>query len=247
LNRGESWVYAHLSEDPELLRIHEDGLDFHAETASTISTVFGDALTVDWIIENKDDDAYKIRYLGKKVNHASSYRMKAFKGAETINNEAEDTGITVTVGEFNEARKLWLKRYSMIETWWKEIESQLDRSRTLTTPYGRVHQFHSFWGEDLFKSATAFVPQSTSVDYLNRGFLRVHHELVVPDAYGLQILAQTHDSLLIQYDEGERDNVIPLVMECLTSSLTIKQRTFTIPVEAQYGQSWSGLTGYHPA
>jgi len=90
LNRGESWVYAHLSEDPELLRIHTEGLDFHAETASTISTAFGDPLAVDWITQNEqtDDRAYKIRFVGKKVNHATSYRMKPFKGAASVNAEA---------------------------------------------------------------------------------------------------------------------------------------------------------------
>jgi len=81
LERGESWIYAHLSEDPELLRIHEGGLDFHAETASIISTAFGESLTVDWIVEHKEGSAYKIRYVGKRTNHATSYRMGPFKGA----------------------------------------------------------------------------------------------------------------------------------------------------------------------
>jgi len=239
LNRGESWIYAHLSQDPELLRIHIDGLDFHAETAATISEAFGTNLSVEWIIEHKDEEAYKIRFIGKKVNHASSYRMKAFKGAESVNQEADETGIVVSVSEFNTARKLWLKRYSYVpDLWWPSIERELDRTRTMITPYGRIHQFHDRWGEDLFKSATAYVPQSTSVDYLNRGFLNVYHQFVKPKAWDLKILAQTHDSLLVQYKEDCRDECLNEVAHAMSSTLVINDREFSIPIEVQYGQSW---------
>lgn len=239
LNRGESWVYAHLSEDPELIRIHVDGLDFHAETAAAISSAFGEEVTVEWIVENKNGPAYKIRYLGKRTNHASSYRMKEYKAAEITNGEAEDTGITVTVGDMKKAQNLWHQKYFNIKSkWWPEIEAQLNTDRTMRTPYGRVHVFHDFWGENLFKSATAYVPQSTSVDYLNRGFLRVYHSFQKTGAFGLKVLAQTHDSILVMYKDEYRDEVIPSVIETMTSELTIKGRTFSIPVEAGYGHSW---------
>ena len=248
LNRGESWVYAHLSEDPELLRIHTEGLDFHAETASVISSAFGGTLSVDWIVQNKEDGAYKIRYVGKKTNHATSYRMGAFKGAATVNEEAEETKVTVTVAQFTEARNLWLEKYFMIEnSWWPEIERTLGDTRTLTTPYGRIHQFHDAWGESLFKSATAYVPQSTSVDYLNRGYLKTYHLFEKVGAWGLKVLAQTHDSILVQYLAKHRDEVIPSILDVLPSKLVIKNREFTIPVEASVGTSWRALEGYKAA
>jgi len=246
LNRGESWVYAHLSEDPELLRIHTEGLDFHAETAAAISTAFGNAIDVGWIVKHKDDEAYKIRYVGKRTNHATAYRMGHIKGAEVINEEAEYTKVTVTVAQVKEAQRIWHDKYFMIKNgWWNDIVHQLETSRTLTTPYGRILQFHDLWGQQLFKEATAYVPQSTSVDYLNRGFLKVYHMYEKVGAWGLKILAQTHDSILVQYLMKHRDEVIPSVIDALTSELTIKQRTFSIPVEASFGQSWGSLEGYH--
>jgi len=244
LNRGESWVYAHLSEDPELLRIHTEGLDFHAISAATISVAFGEPLTSDWIVENKEGDAYKIRFVGKKVNHATSYRMKAFKGAESVNAEAEETKVTVTVAQFKEARALWLEKYFMIEAWWREIEATLSDTRTMVTPYGRIHQFHDQWGEELFKAATAYVPSSTSVDYINRGYLKVYHLFEKPGAWGLKVLAQTHDSILVQYLTKHRDEVIQSVLDILPSELRIKNREFSIPVEAGFGNSWRALEEY---
>lgn len=248
LQRGESWVYAHLSQDPELLRIHIDNLDFHSETASAISGAFGKPLELDWIIKNKEKDAYKIRFLGKKINHASSYRMGPFKGAEEVNKSAEETGITCTVAEFKKAQKLWLSKYFMIDQWWKEIERELDKTRTLVTPYGRVHQFHDQWGESLFKSATAYVPQSTSVDYLNRGLLRVYHEYQCKGAWDLHLLSQTHDSILVQYKSEHRHEAVPSIVEALKSKLVIKGREFHIPVDPNVGPSWGkGLKPYKAA
>ena len=245
MQRGESWIYAHLSEDPELLRIHTGGLDFHAETAAVISSAVGDPISADWVVANKDGKAYKIRFTSKKINHATSYRMGAKTGADSVNAEAEETGVTITIAQFKKAQALWHEKYFMIRsTWWPEIERTLGTSRTMKTPYGRIHQFHDAWGEGLFKTATAYVPQSTSVDYINRGYLRVYHLFEKLGAWDLKVLAQTHDSVLVQYKQEHRDEVIPSVVEELTSELTIKHRTFTIPIEANYGQSWGDLTKY---
>lgn len=238
LNRGESWIYSHISEDPEMMRIHLDGGDFHAETAAAISSAFGNRLEVGWIIENKSGDGYKIRFLGKKVNHASAYRMGPNKGTETVNDEADDTGITVTVAQFKIAQRLWRNKYIGIKGWWDEIERLLAKDRRLVTPFGRVRDFYSQWGNELFKEATAYVPQSTSVDYLNRGMLSVYLNLVKPGFCGLRLLHQNHDSILVEYDEGKRDEVIPAIIELMRYEMEIKGHKFVIPIEPAYGQNW---------
>lgn len=251
LNRGESWVYAHLSEDPELMRIHNGGLDFHSETASAISLPFGKPLTVDYIVEHKNDECFMIRYVGKKVNHATSYRMKKRVCAESINAEAEETGITLTESQAAVAQEAWHRKYFMVRgNWWPEIERQLVKDRTMVTPYGRKHMFHgyrntnrAYANDEVFKAATAYVPQSTSVDYLNRGFFRVYYELQKKGL--LKVLNQVHDSLLISYRIGDRDEVIPLVKSLMTSTLRIKKYEFSIPVEPQYGHSWGTVKAYH--
>lgn len=239
LNRGESWIYAHLSEDPELIRIHTELGDFHAETAVAIASAFGEYIR-DWdkFAEQDPDKAYKTRFLGKKVNHASAYRMGPFKGAETVNDEADDTGITCTVTQFKKAQALWHRKYIRMKSWWDHIEIQLNENRTLSTPFGRVRTFYGHWGDEMFKEATAYVPQSTSVDYLNRGMLEVYRKLVEPGFHRLRLLHQQHDSIVVEYEAGRRDEVLPAVIECLTDSVEVNGRRFTIPVEAQYGTRW---------
>lgn len=238
LNRGESWVYAHLSQDPELLRIHKTGADFHSETAAAISTAFGEALTVEWIIANKHGAGYKIRYLGKRVNHASSYRMGPFRGAEVVNSEADDTGIVITTAQMREAQELWLQKYWGIKSWWRDIDMQLENSRRLTTPYGRERIFYGWMSDRLKKEATAYVPQSTSVDYLNSGMLRVYNALDEDNGGFIQLLHQNHDSILVQYPVGRRDEVAGEIKRLIESVVVINGCEVTIPVESGYGQTW---------
>lgn len=258
LNRGESWVYAHLSQDPELMRIHRSMGDFHSETAVAIGSAFGGKyrsvdeikrdLKAERFIDGKPNPvyikAYRIRYLGKKNNHANAYQMGPFRAAEVINEEADETGITVTVAESKQAQELWRHKYHVVPDWWDWIERKLGEDRVMTTPYGRTRQFFGYWNDQLLKEATAYVPQSTSVDYLNLGMLRVWRELVLPGAFGLELLHQNHDSILVQYDKERRDEVIPEVASRLLSKLVIRDIEFTIPVEASYGPNWEEIKEY---
>jgi DNA polymerase I-like protein with 3'-5' exonuclease and polymerase domains len=251
LNRGESWIYSHISEDPLMMKIHLDGDDFHAITAAAISEAFGEHRSSKEIIEGYANDeawAYKLRYLGKRFNHASSYRMGPFRATEVINGAADDTGITIVVSQAKRAQSLWKQIYFGMGGWWDWIERELNKTRSMTTPYGRKREFHDFWSTELFKQATASVPQSTSVDYLNCGMLGVYHNLVVPEVCGINLLHQNHDSILVQYPVERRNEAIPLIQQELTKySVKIKgHRTGTvydvkIPVEASFGLNWREL------
>ena len=251
LNRGESWIYAHLSNEPTMMETLATGTDFHVVTACAISSAFGDRIRIEnWekFDEENSDKAYRLRFLGKKANHAFSYRMGAFRAAETVNQEADDTGITITVAQAKVMRQLWLSQYIGIPAWWASIERDLtNNERLITTPYGRQRTFYERWGDDLFKEATAYVPQSTSVDYLNLGMLDVFHDLVIPRRYGLELLHQNHDSILVQYDQGYRDKIFPEIIERCHRSVNINGHDIKIPIEGSYGQNWRELTEWKEA
>lgn len=252
LNRGESWVYSFLSMDPELLRIHTTGGDFHSETAAAIQTAFG-STNLTWqeikkLAKTGDPFGFKLRYLGKKVNHASAYRMGPFRGAEVVNEESDDTNITITPSQMSQAQKLWMMKYPGIRAWWDDIDYQLENYRCLWTPWGRRRKFYGFMSDHLKKEATAYVPQSTSVDYINHGMLIVFNELVLKGAYGLELLHQNHDSIVVQYREGQREEVMPEIIERLTRpSINIGGQEVTIPVEGSYGPNWGDLEEWEAA
>jgi DNA polymerase-1 len=246
LNRGESWVYAHLSGDPELIRIHTSMGDFHSETASAISVTFGGVLSVEEVIKlykSGDYLGYKIRFVGKKVNHASAYRMGPFRGAEVINEESDDTGITITVAQMKMAQALWQNKYAGIKDWWAWIDNKMNEDRTLETPYGRKRTFFGWYSDQLLKEATAYVPQSTSADYLNIGMLKTFRKRVQKGMF--ELLHNNHDSIVIQYPRALRDEVLGQVIEDLTSTVRVRDYQFSIPIEAKYGPSWGELTEWH--
>jgi DNA polymerase-1 len=242
LNRGESWVYTFLSEDPELIRIHTGGLDFHAETASAIQSAFGGKnLTPEEIrslAKTGDAFGYRIRYLGKKVNHASAYRMGPFRAAEVVNEESDDTGIVVTPTQMKVAQGLWHQKYIGMGGWWGDVDEKITTRRELRNVYGRRRQFFGFTSDHLLKEATSWEPSSTSVEYINRGMLKVYDELVAPGAYGLELLHQNHDSILVQYKKEHRDEVLPEIKERLLSTIVINGHELTIPVEGSVGMNW---------
>ena len=242
LNRAEAWVCTYLSLDPELIRIHTEGMDYHSETAAAIQSAFGSenltAEEISGLVKEGDPFAYRLRFLGKKVNFASLYRMGPFRGTEVVNAESDVTNITITPSQMKEAQRLWLGKYFGIRPWWDEIDRQLEEKRYLITPYGRKRDFFGFMNDQLKKEATAYVPQSTAVDYLNHGMLRVYDELVKPGHFGLELLHQNHDSILVQYPIQHRDQVIPEMIERIKSVININGHDVTIPVEAMYGQNW---------
>ncbi len=251
LNRGESWVYSHLAEDPEMMAIHQQGRDFHKETACTISTAFGEAIRLeDWPALEKasPEKAYKLRFLGKKTNHATTYLEGPLKGAEEVNKEADDTGITCTSAQFKDAQRFWFRKYSRIKGWWKSTEGELSDTRTLETPFGRIRTFYGHWGNELLKEAVAYRPQGTSVDYLNLAMLNVYSHLILPDRrWGLDLLHQNHDSILVQYDREHRDEVVKAIIDHMTYEIDINNYAITIPIEAEVGPSWGELKAWEEA
>ena len=248
LNRGESWIYSHLANEPTMMDIHTEGRDFHVETACVISEIFGESVTVEnWAeFEKADPDrAYKLRYIGKRTNHASAYRMGPYRFTQVVNSDADETGITLTQAQAKRASEAWLGQYPFIRQWWSDIERDLSRNaRRLVTPYGRVREFHDRWGDALFKDATAHVPQSTSVDYINGGMLRVFNDARLTEGLGLDLLHQNHDSILVQYPIEHRDEVVDKVTNHLLSDLIIGKHMIQIPVEASCGPNWKDLVPY---
>lgn len=238
LERGETWVYAHLAEEPTMLKILYEGLDFHKETAKAFLN------TDDKGWDKLDEITQKrTRYLGKRSNHALSYLMTYLRLATEINQTSDSTGITVSLLEAGRMHSAWTRKYDGMPKWWDSIKKELETTRRLVTPYGRVRTFYQHWGPELFKEATAYKPQSTSVDYLNVGMSRVHRwvEREGRKKYGAELLHQNHDSLEMQCRSEHVETVIPIVRNLLHNPIDINGHLVAIPVEAQAGPSWGDL------
>src|SRR5690606_13297796 len=168
LSQAETWVVAHLSKDPIMIRALKES-DIHSVTAAAI--YFPSDPNCDHFIFSKTDKGRLCtgcgrilletqRYIGKKNNHGNSYRQSPEMSTMSINSESDQPPyVTVTLKEVKSQHKKWHELYRGIKKWWNQIELNLEHNqRTLTTVYGRKRTFFDQWGPNLFKEATAFEP-----------------------------------------------------------------------------------------
>lgn len=241
LAQAESWVVAYLANEPTMKHVLATG-DLHRETGQKALKGWSDEY---WDALPKAD-AKIARYTGKRYNHASGYRMGAYRAAEIINKDSDKPPyVTVTVAESKVFYEAW-HNYYHIKGWWDEIEFQLNKNRTLTTPYGYVRYFFGQWGQELFKQATAFVPQSTVADHLNGA---ISPELGIPGGLTLvdelfvltnaiTIINQSHDSFMFEVDIGIALEICQQIHKLLLRPLVINGEEFTIPVDCEIGYRW---------
>lgn len=183
-----------------------------------------------------------IRQCGKKSNHGLNYdeKYKTF----ALMNEIDE----------REAKKiisLYTKHaYPGIPIWHENIRRQLQDTRTLTNCFGRQCRFLDQWGGDLFRSAYAFLPQSTVVDMVNQGMLLGYMD-ESPEFENFDLLAQVHDSILIQEPVDDWERIarlsIKLGLEYMSPTLQYSGREFNIDTDLKIGLDWGETSHDDPS
>ncbi len=239
LKQAESWVVAHLANEEKMKHALKYD-DIHMVTACEAFYPF--------YKKKREEITDEYRYPAKQFNHATSYRMGAQRAMELINKQSPETGITISLADAKILHELWMSFYNL-SVWWSDIERELDKTRTLVTPYGRIRTFFDPWGQELFKKATAHVPQSTVSDH-NKGAIHpklkvlgglreVHHRYVAKGV--CSIINEGHDSIVIECPLSSKDALVPEVKSLMERPLLINDEEFTIPVEVEVGERWGEL------
>lgn len=248
LAQAESWIVAYLANEPTMKHVLATG-DFHRETGQKALFKYSDER---WLALPKDEMKV-MRYVGKRYNHATAYRMGPGRACEVINKDSDKPPfVTVTHAESKVFYKSWHDYYH-IQGWWDEIEYQLNQTRTLCTPYNRIRYFFAAWGNELFREATAFVPQSTVGDHMNGaiqdgvngpgGVIEVHRQFVKTGQ--IRIVNQSHDSILCEIPTEQVLTICPEIVKLLLRPLRINDEEFTIPVDCEIGYRWGELKEQH--
>jgi hypothetical protein len=240
LKQAESWVVAHLANEEKMKNAlaHDD---IHMLTACEAFYPF--------FKKKREEITDEFRYPAKQFNHATAYRMGPQRAMELINKQSPETGIVISLHDAKILHDLWISFYNL-SMWWSDIERTLDKTRTMVTPYGRIRTFFDPWGQELFKKATAHVPQSTVSDH-NKG--AIHPKLRI--AGGLRevykryvktgacsLLNEGHDSILVECRLSSKDALVPDIAKLQQRPLIINDEEFTIPVEVEVGERWGELT-----
>jgi len=259
LSQAESWIVAFRSNERNMKQALLYG-DIHTETAGNALFHANTGCPHTWNIKIKGEiwacplcelEVTKLmRYVGKRYNHASAYRMGAERAAQVINKDSDKPPyFTVTVKQSKVFSESWHSYYNL-KPWWYNIEEQLNRTRTITTVYGRTRMFFKQWGNELFKEATAYEPQSTVGDHFNgmvqpdlniKGGLReVYLQLVKPyDDH--RVINQSHDSAILEVPKSIASDLFDPIKKLMMRPLVINNEEFTIPVDVEWGERWSEM------
>ncbi len=228
LKGAEAFATAAFSEDDALLERMAGGEDIHKWTAGHIFSKPPESI-------NKQE-----RFLGKVARHALNYGMGWKTFMETVNKDADLTGITVTAGEARRIVTAYHSLHPRLSVWWDSIGSLLGTKGFLTNPFGRRRDFFGRRGShETLKEAIAFLPQSTIADLLNWRLCELYDR---ERRGGFQILLQIHDAVLLQAPIATSKGVAALVKNTIETTIEINFRQVRIPCEVSMSEvSWADM------
>lgn len=260
--RQAEWVIvAYLTGDPNMIRVIEDEKDTHIHTASLMFDCPPEILELESKLVGSNTDQDTVRELrmgnpdianyvsklprtmsgrqcGKKSNHGLNYDEGFVQFA--LLNEIEQSESKRIVEAYHQI-------YPGIRIWYESIKKQLHKDRSLTNCFARKVRFLDAFGPDMFKSAYAMLPSSTQVDALNQGMVKIYNdpELCEISKYNIDILAQVHDSLLLQVPisvvkSPEFKGIQQKVYDYLSPELNYNGRRFKIATDSKFGLNWGG-------
>lgn len=264
--RQAEWiVVAYLANDASMIKVAEEGKDAHTYTAAMMFSLPEDVIKEEakLVGQNTDPDrileirttmglraehVYKMprtmscRQAGKRSNHGLNYDEGPNKFA--LINEIEQT-------EAKRIIDLYHRVYPGIrKTYHESVKRQLQKDRTLTNCFGRKVRFLDGWGPDLWKAGYSMLPQSTVVDCVNQGMASIYHDdWLCAGTRGADLLAQTHDSILLQVPlewfspGGKFPEALERVYKAVSQELEYSGRKFRIATDSKLGLNWGG---YNP-
>lgn len=223
LSQAEARVVAYDAEEEKMIEVFESGGDIHQVTANSLPTNFVPSGSAYENVPNP------VRLFAKKHVHAFNYGEGEFMFAKRAKIEKSLS---------KALRNGYLDKFSNIRAWHLRIQSQLNKSRTMTTLTGRRRTFFGMWGEQLFREAYAYIPQGTVADVLNLALIRFDN---TERKYFMELMLQTHDSFMFQCVRGEVGFHVEVLRKCFDIPLYINGRTFTIPIDVKVGDNWDEM------
>lgn len=259
--RQAEWVVvAYLSNDANMLSVIEAGTDTHVHTASLMfeadpqiveyeAKLVGNSTDQDFISEVRGNDELLAKYTGNFPRNMSA-RQCGKKSNHGLNyDEGPNQFALINEIEIVEAKRvvaMYHRIYPGIRGgYYIWVQHQLKQGRTLTNCFGRKVRFMDAWGPDLWKAAYSMLPQSTVVDSLNKGMIKIYNDTWLTRDLNIDVLAQVHDSVLLQVplsvvQGSEFAEVKARVYDYVSPELCYNQRKFKLATDSKMGLNWGG-------
>lgn len=130
----------------------------------------------------------------------------------------------------------YFKSFPEIPAWHFHVIQTLMTDASITTLLGRKRVFFGrLDDESTWREGTAYEPQSVVGDILNLGAWRIWYYLFPR----MELLAQVHDAVLVQYREEDETEVLPKAQRLMEIPIAVDERLVIIPTEALTGWNWN--------
>lgn len=176
------------------------------------------------------------RYEAKRGRHGSNYG----EGGKRYADELSKEGITVSAEEGDAIIAAILDHdVPEIRAWQRETRLRVLADRVLANTWGfTIDLSHERPGDDLWRAAYAWVPQSEVAMILNRwGLIPLDRE-IRRQGWRSRINLQMHDSLVISAWPGEAWLVYQFLKASLERARTYGGESLLIPCEVKLGRNW---------
>ena len=241
LAKAEAHVVAYLAQDANMIESFVSGIDVHSFNASKIFHV-----PIEQVIEEahtkKVDQKATMRYMGKKVVHASNYSM----GPQTFSDNLAAEEIFMSQSECKKLLTNYTDRFPGLRRWHRSIEEEVQASRILYNLFGRPKRFLGEMNPSLFRNAYSYKPQSTVAELLNRGMIKCCNDpRLGKSGFDIRMLTTVHDSMVFQFHKSQIPNLLNILLivnDHMKHTFTYKGKSFTIGLDAKIGTQWAGNT-----
>lgn len=214
-------IVAHLSKDPELMRIFEAGEDVHTSTASVIHGLPIEKVTKD------------IRRTAKEVNFGVMYGMGSY-------GLSQRTGLSVT-----EARAFidsYFDAFKGVKTFIDETIAEAEKTGIAKTMYGRVRALPEMLSDNRMmrssgeRMAINMPVQGTQADIMKLAMIAVDE--VVKDEEDIRMLLQVHDELVFEVKRGSEEKWAQRVREMMEG---VVELDVPVIVDVHVGENWRDM------
>lgn len=247
LKTAESLVCGYLAGDTDYIEAHKG--DVHTRMTRLLWPK-----ELPWTGDDKKDKAiakgtnpewdqtpgHDYRFQAKRIVHGSTYGQSPYGIARLMH-------IPVRVAQ--DAQRAFFFAFPRLREWQRYIYARVVEGLPIVTPFFReVTLLGRPWDEHTYKQGLALTPQSAVGDILNTALFRVYSKYD-PDL--LELLAQIHDAILLQWREEKEEEALKALDECMTVSTPITDiygttRVCTIGHEVAVGWNWGKQSPDNP-
>lgn len=212
-------VLADMSEDEQMIKAFNNGLDIHKSTASTIFNIPLDEVTKEY------------RGYAKAVNFGIIYGISDF-------GLSEGTGLSIQ--EASKYIKMYLEKYSNVKKFMDDTVVFAKQNEFVQTKYGRIRYVENINSKNhIIKEAAKRIAmnapiQGTAADIMKLSMIKVHEELNKNNLKSKLIL-QVHDEILVDTVFEEEQKVTEIIKECMENIVKLK---VDLKVDIEKGKNW---------